>query len=163
MSLVMGEGPRPCDVMIVGEAPGATEEELGRPFVGRSGQLLNKALAAAGLAREDTYITNVYKLRPPNNRTPTVSELVDGMEVLAWELEKVQPKFVLLLGKTALSVLAPRDMQTLSKVRKVNLSPQLEHMTYATYHPSAGLRNPEWREAMFEDIAEFAKLVHKDV
>ena len=154
----MGKGPIPSEIMIVGEAPGATEEEFGEPFVGRSGKLLDEALKQAGLIRSNIYITNVFKLRPPVNRRPTPMEIVDHMEILAEELHKVQPSYVLLLGNTALSVFGPRNMQNVSKVRGVNLSPYHDYKMYATFHPSAGLRNPEWKRAMFEDISDFAKI-----
>jgi uracil-DNA glycosylase family 4 len=155
--LVMGKGPTPCDIVIIGEAPGAKEDEVGEPFVGRAGKLLTEALAAAGIDRDTVYITNVFKHRPPNNRRPTPDEIVSHMQLLAEELHKVQPSYVLLLGNTALSVLGPGDL-TISQARGFNLSPDREHATYATFHPSAGLRNPTWKRALFEDIVGFAKI-----
>jgi uracil-DNA glycosylase family 4 len=79
----MGEGPKPCDVMIIGEAPGETEDKLGRPFVGKAGKRLDEALIAAGLKRDEVYITNIYKFRPPNNRKPTPEEIVEHLPSFA--------------------------------------------------------------------------------
>src|SRR6476646_5430031 len=100
--LVQGYGPVPCDVMLIGEAPGAEEEQEGRPFVGKSGQLLQRALQDAGLSYEQVYITNVYKHRPPDNRTPTQEEIFEHWPMLVDELQAVQPKYILLMGATAL-------------------------------------------------------------
>jgi uracil-DNA glycosylase family 4 len=88
--------------MIIGEAPGETEDKLGRPFVGKAGKRLNEALIAAGLKRDEVYITNIYKFRPPNNRKPTLEEIVEHWPYLSIELDEVKPRFVLLLGNTAL-------------------------------------------------------------
>lgn len=157
--LVLGKGPTPARLMVVGEAPGVTEDELGEPFVGRSGQLLNRALHQAGLSRAEAFITNAYKMRPPGNRRPTPWELIDHMELLAEELHKVQPSFVLLLGNTALSVMGPAFIRNISKARGFNLTPHLDHATYATFHPSAGLRNPVWKQAIFDDVLSLAELM----
>src|SRR3954469_15771871 len=91
--MVPGEGNPAAPVMFVGEAPGATEDQLGRPFVGRAGKVLDELLAAAGLARSDVWITNVVKARPPKNRDPKVPEIAHWMPVLERELEIIRPRF----------------------------------------------------------------------
>lgn len=152
--LVWGEGPVPCKGMIIGEAPGAQEEREGRPFVGPSGKLLNEALAAGGLAREEVYITNAFKLRPENNRNPTEDELADHLHHLALEFDNVRPKYVLSLGKVSSEWLLNRPV-AIMKERGTWVNPN--HLV--TFHPAYVLRNPAAREDFFHDIADFAEQV----
>ena len=98
---VEGEGPKPADIMLVGEAPGYNEARLGRPFVGKAGQLLDRILDAAGLSRKDVYITNTVKHRPPENRTPVAHEVATCRIFLDEEYEQVKPKVTVLMGGTA--------------------------------------------------------------
>src|SRR3954449_12402216 len=105
--MVPGEGNPAARVMFVGEAPGATEDQLGRPFVGRAGKVLDELLAAAGLARSGVWITNVVKARPPKNRDPRAPEIAHWMPVLERELEIIRPRFVVPLGRHALKHFAP--------------------------------------------------------
>src|SRR5919108_4607293 len=105
--MVPGEGNPAAQVMFVGEAPGATEDALGRPFVGRAGRLLDELIAAAGLAREDVWITNVVKARPPKNRDPRVPEVAHCMPWLERELDIIRPRLVVPLGRHALKHFAP--------------------------------------------------------
>lgn len=156
--LVMGKGPKPAKLMIVGEAPGETEDRVGEPFVGRSGKVLDDALSAAGLDRSTIYITNVYKHRPPNNRKPTWEELASHADILQEELNEVQPEVVLLLGGTALEVFT--GMKTVGSARGVNLMAGLPCALYATYHPSYTFRSKEAKEALFEDVKAVGMLVH---
>lgn len=158
MNLVMGKGPKPCDVMIIGEAPGETEDRLGEPFVGKAGKRLDEALIAAGLDRDEIYITNVYKFRPPNNRKPTSQEITAHLPYLSIELYEVQPKFVLLLGNTALETWDSKSGVT--RFRGMNLSTESSRLrVYATYHPSATFYSPDYKQAMFDDIADFARII----
>src|SRR5690348_16975555 len=106
-NIVPGEGNATADVLLVGEAPGASEDKQGRPFVGRSGKLLDELLEAAGLARDDVYITNVVKARPPGNRDPRAGEVEHWMPWLERELELVAPRVVIPLGRHALAHFAP--------------------------------------------------------
>src|SRR3954454_3795359 len=101
-NMVPGEGSPTADVMFVGEAPGASEDEQGRPFVGRSGRLLDELLAAAGLDREQVFITNVLKARPPGNRDPRPDEVVHHMAWLEVQLALIRPRLVVPLGRHAL-------------------------------------------------------------
>ena len=100
--MVPGEGDPDADVMVVGEAPGRHEDEQGRPFVGRAGRLLDELLAEAGLRRQDVFITNVFKARPPNNRDPRAAEVAHHMHWLQAQIELIRPRFVVTLGRHAL-------------------------------------------------------------
>jgi uracil-DNA glycosylase family 4 len=111
---LIGDGPVPCDVMLIGEAPGACEDEVGKPFVGRGGSVLDKALRQVALPRERIFITNTAKCRPPGNRDPRMAEIRACRKYLLRELDQVKPRFVLLLGATALTYL---DMKGLKKYR----------------------------------------------
>jgi DNA polymerase len=147
-NFVPGEGPAPAQVMIVGEAPGASEDEQGRPFVGRAGGLLDELLAAAGLRREDVFITNVLKARPPNNRDPKAPEVVHSMPWLEAQLALVKPRLLIPLGRHALAHFAPGE--TISDVHGTVLTAR-ERTLFPMYHPAAGLRGTRLREAMFAD------------
>jgi uracil-DNA glycosylase len=146
---VPGEGNPKAAVMLVGEAPGAREDAEGRPFVGRAGRLLDELLAEAGLARDDVYITNVLKHRPPGNRDPRKSEVAHELPWLEAELDAVKPRLVVPLGRHALDALAPGHMVTAEHGKVI------EHdgwRLYPTFHPSAGLRAPDVRALLHEDF-----------
>jgi uracil-DNA glycosylase family 4 len=147
---VPGEGNPAAKFVVVGEAPGATEDELGRPFVGKSGELLTKILEAIGLKREDVFICNVLKHRPPGNRNPSPAEIVACRPFLLRQLDVLQPKVILALGTFAAQTLLGTDA-AISKLRGI------EHRYHgiplvATYHPAALLRNPNWKRPTWEDV-----------
>jgi uracil-DNA glycosylase family 4 len=147
---VPGEGNPAAKFVVVGEAPGATEDELGRPFVGKSGDLLTKILEAIGLKREEVFICNVLKHRPPGNRNPTPAEIRACSPFLLRQLEVLQPKVILALGTFAAQTLLGTDA-AISKLRGI------EHRYHgiplvATYHPAALLRNPNWKRPTWEDV-----------
>ena len=147
-NLVPGEGSATADVVIVGEAPGAKEDETGRPFVGGAGRLLDKLLADAGLERGDVFITNVVKARPPGNRDPKADEVAHHLPWLEAQLEVIRPKLLVPLGRHALKRFAPDTTITEAHGRVV------EHdgpMLFPMYHPAAALRNPKLRETLHED------------
>jgi DNA polymerase len=145
---VPGEGDPQAEVMLVGEAPGATEDALGRPFVGRAGKLLDEALAQAGLARSDVWITNVVKARPPGNRDPRAAEVAHWLPVLERELELVDPRVVVPLGRHALAHFAPGAR--ISEVHGTPL-PFGARTLFPLYHPAAALRGTALRETFFAD------------
>ena len=145
-----GEGNPHAGFVCVGEAPGATEDETGRPFVGAAGQLLTKILAAINLAREDVFICNVLKHRPPGNRNPAPDEIKACSPYLLRQLELLQPRVILALGTFASQTL----LQTTQPIGK--LRGQV-HRYYGvplivTYHPAALLRNPSWKRPTWEDV-----------
>lgn len=147
---VPGEGNPHAGFVCVGEAPGATEDETGRPFVGAAGQLLTKILAAINLPREEVFICNVLKHRPPGNRNPAPEEIKACSPFLLRQLELLQPRVILALGTFAAQTL----LQTTTPIGK--LRGQV-HRYYGvplivTYHPAALLRNPSWKRPTWEDV-----------
>jgi uracil-DNA glycosylase family 4 len=146
--IVPGEGSHTAAVMLIGEAPGASEDELGRPFVGRSGQFLDELLAEAGLARDDVFITNVVKARPPRNRDPTAAEVAHYLPWLEQQLALVQPSVVIPLGRHALAHFAPG--RRITDVHG-DLIVARERLLVPWLHPAAGLRSRGLREALVQD------------
>ena len=147
---VPGVGNPDADFMCVGEAPGANEDQQGEPFVGQAGQLLNKILAAIDLRREDVFIANVLKHRPPGNRNPMPDEVVACSPYLVRQIELVRPKVILALGTFAAQTLLETKL-TIGKLRSQ------VHRYYGvplivTYHPAALLRNPSWKRPTWEDV-----------
>jgi uracil-DNA glycosylase len=155
-NMVPGEGNPEADVMLVGEAPGATEDEQGRPFVGRAGQLLDELLAEAGLGREDVYITNVVKARPPGNRDPKAREVEHHMPWLEAELALVQPSLVIPLGRHALAHFT--DDAKISEVHGAEVTERGRSL-FPMYHPAAALRGQGMRETVFEDARRLKQAV----
>ena len=147
---VPGEGNPRADLVVVGEAPGANEDASGRPFVGQAGQLLTKILAAINLAREDVFICNVLKHRPPGNRNPQPDEIVACSPYLVRQLELVRPKVILALGTFAAQTL----LDTKQPIGKLRGSVHRYHgiPLVVTYHPAALLRNPSWKRPTWEDV-----------
>ena len=146
--MVPGEGKADADVMLVGEAPGRSEDEQGRPFVGRAGKLLDQVLEAAGLEREDVYITNVVKARPPKNRDPRAGEVAHHMPWLEAELALIQPRLVIPLGRHALKHFS--DDTKITDVHGTELT-EKGRALFPMYHPAAALRGGSLREVLFED------------
>src|SRR3712207_5082825 len=146
--LVPGEGSPTADVMLVGEAPGATEDKHGRPFVGRAGRLLDELLGEAGLARADVFITNVVKARPPGNRDPTAAEVAHHMPWLEQQLALLRPRLVIPLGRHALAHFAPGE-----KISEVHgrLLVEGDRRIVPWLHPAAALHNQSLRETLHAD------------
>ena len=155
---VFGSGNPNADIMVIGEAPGADEDEQGLPFVGRAGQLLTKILESIELPREEVFICNILKCRPPNNRKPLASE-TDQCEPYLWkQIELIQPKFILALGLTAANTLL-KNKESMSQLRgKIHDYHGIR--TIVTYHPAALLRNPEWKKHTWEDV-KFLRQLHQ--
>jgi uracil-DNA glycosylase family 4 len=146
--IVPGEGSHTAVVMLIGEAPGASEDQLGRPFVGRSGRFLDELLAEAGLARDDVFITNVVKARPPGNRDPTAAEVAHYLPWLEQQLALVQPSVVIPLGRHALAHFAPG--RRITEVHGALIVAR-ERLLVPWLHPAAGLRSRGLREALVQD------------
>lgn len=153
---VPGEGPVTAKVMFVGEAPGAMEDELGRPFVGRSGNLLTEMLKDIGLSRDDVFITSVLKSRPPKNRRPTKDEIDACMPYLIRQFEIINPKFIVLLGGVAVSsVIGPWKLsEAHGRFYEGN-----GRTFFITYHPAAALRFPKTKDRMLDDF----KILHREL
>jgi len=145
---VPGEGSATAQVMLVGEAPGASEDEQGRPFVGRAGRLLDELLGEAGLERGEVYITNVVKARPPGNRDPTAAEVAHHRPWLERQLELIRPRVIIPVGRHALAHFAPGR-----KVTEVHGAPleQDGRRLVPWLHPAAALRSRSLREAVVAD------------
>jgi uracil-DNA glycosylase family 4 len=147
---VPGEGNPNAELVCVGEAPGATEDETGRPFVGQAGQLLTKILAAINLSREDVFICNVIKHRPPANRNPATDEIAACSPYLIRQLELIRPKVILALGTFAAQTLLETKL-TIGKLRgQVHRYHGIPLVV--TYHPAALLRNEAWKRPTWEDV-----------
>jgi uracil-DNA glycosylase len=153
---VFGVGNPHATLMFIGEAPGADEDAQGEPFVGRAGQLLNKILEAIHFKREDVYIANILKCRPPNNREPLVEEVELCLPYLRKQIALIQPKVIVCLGLiSAKYLLGTRE--SLGKLRgKVLRFDGIPVMV--TYHPAALLRNPAWKRPAWEDVQAVRKL-----
>lgn len=147
---VFGVGNPNSDLLVIGEAPGADEDQQGEPFVGRAGQLLNKILAAINFQREEVYIANILKSRPPNNRDPQPDEIAAHIPILYKQITLIKPKIILCVGKTAGNNLLKRNASLSSMRGKFNDFHGLPVMV--TYHPAALLRNPQWKRPTWEDV-----------
>ena len=148
--VVFGEGDENADVMIIGEGPGAREDDLGRPFVGRAGELLTKMLTAIQFDRSEVYITNIVKCRPPDNRTPTQQEMDVCLPILRQQVKLIKPPIIVLLGSASLKGLIDKNLKitqvrgTWFEKKGVNILP--------TYHPAFLLRNPAKKREAWEDL-----------
>jgi uracil-DNA glycosylase family 4 len=154
----MGSGSRQSEIMLVGEAPGAREDEEHRAFVGAAGQVLTRMLQEhAGLTRDECYITNVVKCRPPENRTPEKKEVKVCVEnYFIKEIQKVNPKYVLLLGNAALNGVVGKSGVTRHRGTRWDLDGMV---VMSTFHPAAMLRNPKYGEALASDLMRFGQLI----
>ena len=153
---VFGAGNPNADIMIIGEAPGADEDKQGIPFVGRAGQLLTKILEAIKLSREEVFIGNIIKCRPPGNRRPLPSEVEQCEPYLMKQIELIDPAFILVLGLTAVDTLL-KAKHKMAETRGRILDYHGRKMMI-TYHPSALLRNPKWKKPVWEDVKMLRKL-----
>ncbi|RDZ65805.1 uracil-DNA glycosylase [Haloferax sp. Atlit-12N] len=158
--IVNGVGPDDADLLFLGEAPGAKEDEGGEPFVGRSGSVLDDALREAGLARADVRITNCVRCRPPDNRDPTSDELSNCRGYLARELELVDPELIVTLGKVPSQHLLERGVAITNESGSV-VDARVGDASYRvllSVHPAATLYDRSQREGFFETIARAADL-----
>lgn len=155
--VIFGEGNSQAELFIIGEAPGRDEDLQGRPFVGRSGQLLDKILDACGFTRkEHVFISNIIKCRPPENRIPTPQEAATCMPWLLKQIELVDPKILIFLGATALKYMAGSDMKITRE--RGNWLIWQNRLAMPVYHPAALLRDPSLKRNTWED---FKKIIFK--
>jgi len=152
-NLVFGEGNETARLMLIGEGPGADEDRLGRPFVGAAGQLLDRILAAVDITREEVYIANVVKCRPPGNRVPSAEEAAACLPWLFRQLEIVRPAVIVLLGATAYKCLIGGSAG-ITTARGKWLTTKSGIAVMPTYHPAALLRNPHWKKPVWEDFQQ---------
>ena len=159
--IVFGDGNIRSPIMIVGEGPGQKEDELGKPFVGDAGALLNKMLKAIKIEREKIYITNVVNYRPPNNRKPEKSEINRYSEYLKEHISIIDPQILILMGSTAMEALFGGNKR-ISKERGQWKEIIIKHKTYKsiiTFHPAYLLRQPDQKKFSWEDL----KIIHKKI
>lgn len=153
---VFGSGNPEADVMVVGEGPGAEEDKQGLPFVGRAGNLLTDILKAINFSRDEVYIANIVKCRPPGNRTPLPDEMATCLPYLRKQYEIINPKLILCLGLTAAKgLLNIRDSLTSMRGKVFEFE---NAKVMVTYHPAALLRNPNWKRGCWEDVQKFKEL-----
>ncbi|MBF0216260.1 MAG: uracil-DNA glycosylase [Candidatus Omnitrophica bacterium] len=154
-NFVFGEGSSKAAIMFVGEAPGADEDREGRPFVGRAGQLLTKIIESIGLTREEVYIANILKCRPPENRPPMPDEIAACRGYLEKQIEMVKPRIVCALGKSSTQALL--NVETpISQLRGKSFDFNGVKVI-PTFHPAYLLRNPEAKKEVWEDMRKIAK------
>ncbi|MFV1985772.1 MAG: uracil-DNA glycosylase family protein [Gemmatimonadota bacterium] len=154
---VFGEGADDARVVCVGEAPGAREDETGRPFVGRAGQLLDRLLLTVGLGRESVYICNVLKSRPPNNRDPLPDEVQACSPYLLRQLALIEPEVIIAFGAFAARTLLGTT-SALGRMRG-SVHRYAGYPVVVTYHPAALLRNPGWTRPSWEDLQLVRRLL----
>jgi len=159
--VVFGEGSETAELMFVGEAPGRDEDAQGRPFVGRSGQLLTKMIEGMGLKREDVFIANVLKCRPPDNRDPAAEEVEQCRPYLLRQIDHIQPKVICALGRHALRALTGYN-GAISKVRGRPMNFQ-DRIVIPTFHPAYLLRNPPAKADAWDDLKGILKLLGRPV
>ena len=154
---VLGEGNPHAQIMFIGEAPGQKEDELGRPFVGPAGQFLDELLGSIGLKREDVYISNVVKYRPPGNRDPTPEEKEQCMPWLKMEIALIRPTVIVPLGRHALGHFFTKLSITEAHGKPQTLSDAVT--VFPVYHPAAALHNGGLRQALFDDFLALGKFL----
>lgn len=163
---ILGEGQQNAEILLVGEAPGADEDRVGRPFVGKSGQLLEKILDACGFTRKShVFLSNIVRCRPPDNRVPTAAEVQACLPYLLEQIERINPQIIITLGATSLKKLLGDESCKISKVRGnwINWNGRL---VMPVYHPAALLRNPNLKNDTWADfkrvIDKYRQLVDPD-
>ena len=159
--IVFADGNIQSPIMIVGEGPGQKEDELGKPFVGEAGNLLNKMLKAINIERNKIYITNVVNYRPPNNRKPEPNEINRYSEFLKDHISIIDPKILILMGSTAMEAILGSNKK-ISKERgqwKEVIIKQQNYKTIVTFHPAYLLRKPEQKKFSWEDL----KIIRKEI
>lgn len=161
LHVVPGVGSATARLLFVGEAPGKKEDETGEPFVGAAGKFLNEMLASIGLNRNDIYITNVVKYRPPNNRDPLPEEVTACWPWLRAQVELINPEIIILLGRHALERFVPGKHISVEHGKAFRRTvPNLgTYVFFALYHPAAALYNGSMRETLMKDFQKIPKIL----
>lgn len=157
-NFVFGVGNPKSEIVFIGEAPGADEDLQGEPFVGRAGQLLNQLLANVGFRRDEVYICNVLKCRPPGNRDPQPSEIEACSPYLIKQLEIIKPKLIVSLGRFPVQTLLKTNAPLNSLRGQVFEWHGIKMI--ATYHPAAALRNQQWKRPLLEDLRKAREILY---
>jgi DNA polymerase len=156
--LVFGDGSPAADIVFIGEAPGKNEDEQGKPFVGAAGKFLDEMLASIGLKRQDIYITNIVKYRPPDNRDPLPLEKEAFLPYLVEQLKIINPKVIVTLGRHSMDVLLPG--LTISQVHGKPMRVR-DHVYLPLFHPAAALYNGGLRQTLLDDFAQIPSILEK--
>ena len=160
---VPGAGNADADILFIGEAPGKKEDEQGVPFIGASGKFLSEMLATINLKREDIYITNIVKYRPPDNRDPSPEEVLACKEWLHEQIKIIEPKIIITLGRHAMEHFLPG--KKISEVHSQTFSQTInglgEQVFFVLYHPAAALYNGSLRATLIEDFKKIPKVIEK--
>lgn len=161
--VVPGDGSASAKLLFIGEAPGKNEDEQGIPFIGAAGKFLSEMLASINLKREDIYITNVVKYRPPNNRDPLPEEVVACWPWLQLQVELIDPELIILLGRHAMERFLPgmKISEVHGKVFRRHLPDLGNRHFYTLYHPAAALYNGGMRSTLMEDFQRIPKVLKK--
>lgn len=159
-NLVMGDGNIDAEIVLIGEAPGKNEDEVGLPFIGAAGKFLNEMLESAGMARSDVYITNIVKYRPPNNRDPLPDEKAAFWPYLVRQLDVIQPKVVVTLGRHSMEYFLPdqKISQIHGQAKRINFG-EKKLVIVPLYHPAAALYNGGMRTTLIEDFKQLSKIL----
>lgn len=158
---VFGAGSPDADIMFIGEAPGAEEDARGEPFVGRAGKLLDRIIEAIGFRREDVFIANILKCRPPNNRDPQALEVEACEPYLRRQIAVIRPAVICALGRVAGQTLL-KTSQSLTRMRQ-QVHRYEGRPLVVTYHPAALLRNPNWKRPTWEDMQQLKEIHDQEV
>lgn len=159
-NLVMGDGNVSADIVLIGEAPGKNEDELGLPFVGAAGKFLDEMLAEANIKRQDVYITNIVKYRPPNNRDPLPEEKAAFWPYLLRQLQVIEPKIVVTLGRHSMEYFLPDQKISLihGDPKRINFGDK-KIVIVPLYHPAAALYNGSMRATLIQDFKKLPKII----
>lgn len=162
-NIVPGEGSLDAQLLFIGEAPGKKEDEQGRPFVGASGKFLAEMLSLINLQREDVFITNIVKCRPPDNRDPLPEEIAEFWPWLMAQINFIKPKLIITLGRHSLNALIPDQKISLvhGTVLRRNMPDIGTIHVYALYHPAAALYNGSMRETLIADFKKIPRVLEK--
>jgi uracil-DNA glycosylase family 4 len=155
---VPGEGQISAKIMFIGEAPGRSEDEKGKPFVGAAGRILDNLLKKAGIERSQVFITNIVKCRPPNNRVPEEDELIACRPYLDRQIALIKPKVICILGRTAYSSILGGSSITASRGKIIERSGQ---KYFSTFHPAAVIYNKSLRSTLEADLKKLAAEINK--
>jgi len=159
-NLVMGDGNIDADIVFIGEAPGKKEDEQGLPFVGAAGKFLDKMLVSAGLNRSDMYITNIVKYRPPDNRDPLLEEKEAFWPYLVRQLDVIQPKIVVTLGRHSMEYFLPDQKISVIHGQPTRVAfDATEIVVVPLYHPAAALYNGSLRATLIDDFIQLPKII----
>ncbi|MDQ5863378.1 MAG: uracil-DNA glycosylase [Thermoproteota archaeon] len=156
---VPGEGQISAKIMFIGEAPGRSEDEKGKPFVGAAGRILDNVLKNAGIERSQVFITNIVKCRPPNNRVPEEDELIACRPYLDRQIALIKPKVICILGRTAYSSILGGSSITANRGKIVERSGQ---KYFSTFHPAAVIYNKSLRSRLEDDLKKLAEEINKE-